>query len=222
MTAKRHTRHHQKVDVCTTIMLKGLLFAEKFQLADRTCSRLCATGFSAQFDRVDHLGASEMCASNKVGFIVKIASNFKVWNFSRVQVLINLSDGLVYLKINEMSWITRCSCTESVRGARVLITGASSGIGEQMAYHYAKFGAQIVITARRVDALKKVSSFVPNWFFNNVVLKQCFSIPVLGIPCSAHFACLPYLTHLIEIISSLVQFMALSPTKLMISISCVK
>lgn len=45
---------------------------------------------------------------------------------------------------------------ESVRGARVLITGASSGIGEQMAYHYAKFGAQIVITARRVDALKKV------------------------------------------------------------------
>lgn len=37
-----------------------------------------------------------------------------------------------------------------------MITGASSGIGEQMAYHYAKFGAQIVITARRVDALKKV------------------------------------------------------------------
>ncbi len=60
---------------------------------------------------------------------------------------------------------------ESVRGARVLITGASSGIGEQMAYHYAKFGAQIVITARRVDALKKVSSFVPNRFLNNVVLK---------------------------------------------------
>ncbi|XP_043089479.1 hydroxysteroid 11-beta-dehydrogenase 1-like protein [Puntigrus tetrazona] len=45
---------------------------------------------------------------------------------------------------------------ESVRGARVLITGASSGIGEQMAYHYAKFGGQIVITARREDALKKV------------------------------------------------------------------
>lgn len=45
---------------------------------------------------------------------------------------------------------------ESVRGARVLITGASSGIGEQMAYHYAKFGAQIVITARRVNALKTV------------------------------------------------------------------
>ncbi|XP_077078322.1 hydroxysteroid 11-beta-dehydrogenase 1-like protein isoform X1 [Siphateles boraxobius] len=46
---------------------------------------------------------------------------------------------------------------DSVRGARVLITGASSGIGEQMAYHYAKFGAKIIITARRIEALKKVA-----------------------------------------------------------------
>ncbi len=55
-----------------------------------------------------------------------------------------------------------------------------------------------------------------------VTLKQWFSIPVLGTPCSAHFACLPYLTHLTEIISSLVQFMSLSPNKLMSSIRCVK
>ncbi len=34
-------------------------------------------------------------------------------------------------------------------------------------------------------------------------LEQCFSIPVLGTPCSAHLACLPYLTHLIELISLL-------------------
>ncbi|CAM4586837.1 unnamed protein product [Leuciscus chuanchicus] len=46
---------------------------------------------------------------------------------------------------------------DSVRGTRVLITGASSGIGEQMAYHYARFGAQIIITARRLEALKKVA-----------------------------------------------------------------
>lgn len=45
---------------------------------------------------------------------------------------------------------------ESVRGARVLVTGASMGIGEQMAYHYARLGAQIVITARRENALQKV------------------------------------------------------------------
>uniref|UniRef100_A0A665WUA1 Hydroxysteroid 11-beta-dehydrogenase 1-like protein n=1 Tax=Echeneis naucrates TaxID=173247 RepID=A0A665WUA1_ECHNA len=46
---------------------------------------------------------------------------------------------------------------ESLKGARVLVTGASTGIGEQMAYHYARFGAQIVITARREKVLEQVS-----------------------------------------------------------------
>ncbi|XP_029002758.1 hydroxysteroid 11-beta-dehydrogenase 1-like protein [Betta splendens] len=45
---------------------------------------------------------------------------------------------------------------ESLRGARVLVTGASTGIGEQMAYHYSRFGAQIVITARREKVLQQV------------------------------------------------------------------
>ncbi|XP_076880559.1 hydroxysteroid 11-beta-dehydrogenase 1-like protein [Brachyhypopomus gauderio] len=46
---------------------------------------------------------------------------------------------------------------ESLKGARVLVTGASTGIGEQVAYHYAKLGAQIVITARREHVLNKVA-----------------------------------------------------------------
>ncbi|CAL8308724.1 unnamed protein product [Lota lota] len=46
---------------------------------------------------------------------------------------------------------------ESLKGARVLVTGASTGIGEQIAYHYARFGAQIVITARREHVLKQVA-----------------------------------------------------------------
>ncbi|XP_061098923.1 hydroxysteroid 11-beta-dehydrogenase 1-like protein isoform X1 [Conger conger] len=46
---------------------------------------------------------------------------------------------------------------ESIRGAKVLVTGASTGIGEQMAYHYARLGAQIVITARRESVLKEVA-----------------------------------------------------------------
>ncbi|XP_067108991.1 hydroxysteroid 11-beta-dehydrogenase 1-like protein [Osmerus mordax] len=46
---------------------------------------------------------------------------------------------------------------ESVRGARVLVTGASTGIGEQVAYHYARMGAQIVITARREQSLQMVA-----------------------------------------------------------------
>ncbi|XP_029110865.1 hydroxysteroid 11-beta-dehydrogenase 1-like protein [Scleropages formosus] len=45
----------------------------------------------------------------------------------------------------------------SLKGARVLVTGASTGIGEQMAYRYARFGAQIVITARREHILHRVN-----------------------------------------------------------------
>ncbi|NXI70977.1 DHI1L protein, partial [Anseranas semipalmata] len=45
---------------------------------------------------------------------------------------------------------------ESLSGARVLLTGASAGIGEQMAYHYARYGAEIVLTARREAVLQKV------------------------------------------------------------------
>eukprot|EP00058_Branchiostoma_floridae_P014535 XP_002600023.1 hydroxysteroid dehydrogenase 1I [Branchiostoma floridae] len=45
---------------------------------------------------------------------------------------------------------------ESLRGARVVITGCSSGIGEQMAYEYAKLGAKVVITARRENRLQEV------------------------------------------------------------------
>ncbi|NXO28876.1 DHI1L protein, partial [Cisticola juncidis] len=45
---------------------------------------------------------------------------------------------------------------ESLSGARVLVTGASAGIGEQIAYHYARFGAELVLTARREAVLQKV------------------------------------------------------------------
>lgn len=54
----------------------------------------------------------------------------------------------------------------SLKGAKVLVTGASSGIGEQMAYHYARFGAQIVITARREKVLQQVSSRLFAQFFS--------------------------------------------------------
>ncbi|CAH1268525.1 HSD11B1L [Branchiostoma lanceolatum] len=45
---------------------------------------------------------------------------------------------------------------ESVRGATVVITGCSTGIGEEMAYQYARLGARILITARRENRLKEV------------------------------------------------------------------
>ncbi|XP_048450094.1 hydroxysteroid 11-beta-dehydrogenase 1-like protein, partial [Rhincodon typus] len=45
---------------------------------------------------------------------------------------------------------------ELLTGSRVLLTGASKGIEEQMAYHYARFGAELVITARNETRLKQV------------------------------------------------------------------
>ena len=38
----------------------------------------------------------------------------------------------------------------------MIITGASTGIGEQLAYHYARLGANVVIAARRKQRLKEV------------------------------------------------------------------
>uniref|UniRef100_A0A8C9RLB6 Hydroxysteroid 11-beta dehydrogenase 1 like n=1 Tax=Scleropages formosus TaxID=113540 RepID=A0A8C9RLB6_SCLFO len=53
---------------------------------------------------------------------------------------------------------TRATCSAgSLRGARVLVTGASTGIGEQLAYCYARLGAQVVITARRENVLQQVA-----------------------------------------------------------------
>uniref|UniRef100_A0A0B8RQH5 Hydroxysteroid 11-beta-dehydrogenase 1-like protein A-like n=1 Tax=Philothamnus irregularis TaxID=1899461 RepID=A0A0B8RQH5_9SAUR len=45
---------------------------------------------------------------------------------------------------------------EMVRGMRVLVTGSSTGIGEQMAYEFARMGAHLVLTARREEQLRKV------------------------------------------------------------------
>ncbi|KAG9485509.1 11-beta-hydroxysteroid dehydrogenase 1 [Eleutherodactylus coqui] len=45
---------------------------------------------------------------------------------------------------------------EMLKGKRVIVTGASSGIGEQMAYHLGKMGSHILITARTEEKLKKV------------------------------------------------------------------
>ncbi|XP_042321697.1 corticosteroid 11-beta-dehydrogenase isozyme 1 [Sceloporus undulatus] len=45
---------------------------------------------------------------------------------------------------------------EMLRGKHVIVTGASTGIGEQMAYHLASMGSHILITARTEAKLQKV------------------------------------------------------------------
>ena len=51
-----------------------------------------------------------------------------------------------------------------IKGARVLITGASSGIGKATAFEFARNGAILAITSRRIDSLKQVANEIINTF----------------------------------------------------------
>lgn len=53
-------------------------------------------------------------------------------------------------------WLIDDFNPDVLKGKSVLITGASAGIGEQMAYHYAKMGANVLVTARREKKLQEV------------------------------------------------------------------
>lgn len=46
-----------------------------------------------------------------------------------------------------------------LRGKRVIVTGASTGIGEQIAYHLARMGSHILITARTEARLQNVNGY---------------------------------------------------------------
>ncbi|KAK8597973.1 hypothetical protein V6N13_095366 [Hibiscus sabdariffa] len=62
-----------------------------------------------------------------------------------------------YLIFKLISYIFRSFFPENVAGKAVLITGASSGIGEQLAYEYARKGARLALVARREDRLTEVA-----------------------------------------------------------------
>ncbi|XVE56545.1 hypothetical protein DITRI_Ditri04bG0019600 [Diplodiscus trichospermus] len=47
--------------------------------------------------------------------------------------------------------------SENLEGKVVIITGASSGIGENLAYEYARSGARLALTARREKSLQEVA-----------------------------------------------------------------
>ncbi|XP_024534787.1 11-beta-hydroxysteroid dehydrogenase-like 5 [Selaginella moellendorffii] len=88
-----------------------------------------------------------------------------------IQMLLNLVVpplGLVFLLLTWPAvaflsfwrWIFSYALAENVRGKVAVITGASSGIGEYMAYEYGKRGAKVVLCGRRENQLKNVQERV--------------------------------------------------------------
>ncbi|XP_022973981.1 11-beta-hydroxysteroid dehydrogenase-like 5 [Cucurbita maxima] len=59
--------------------------------------------------------------------------------------------------INACEWIYNSFNIESMEDKVVIITGASSGIGEQIAYEYAKRKANLMLVARRENRLRIIS-----------------------------------------------------------------
>ena len=45
----------------------------------------------------------------------------------------------------------------NLKGATVVLTGASSGIGRSAAYEFARRGANLVLAARRLEVLREVA-----------------------------------------------------------------
>ncbi|HAT4486890.1 TPA: SDR family NAD(P)-dependent oxidoreductase [Legionella pneumophila] len=53
----------------------------------------------------------------------------------------------------------------NLKGKTALITGASSGLGERMAFVLAEHGAKVILAARREDALHAIKKQIPNSSF---------------------------------------------------------
>ncbi|KAL0415641.1 UNVERIFIED_CONTAM: 11-beta-hydroxysteroid dehydrogenase 1A [Sesamum latifolium] len=62
-----------------------------------------------------------------------------------------------YLCFKSLHFFWRSIFSENVAGKVVVIAGASSGMGEHIAYEYGKRGALLVIGARRENALREVA-----------------------------------------------------------------
>jgi len=71
--------------------------------------------------------------------------------------------------------------TQSTSKTWVLITGASSGFGEEFARQYAEQGHSLVLVARRLDRLQKIAEALRQQFGIEVVVEQVDLSDVAGI-----------------------------------------
>jgi short-subunit dehydrogenase len=62
--------------------------------------------------------------------------------------------------------------TTSINKTWVLITGASSGFGEEFARQYAEQGHSLVLVARRLDRLQTIAEALRQQFGIEVIVEQ--------------------------------------------------
>lgn len=74
-----------------------------------------------------------------------------------------------------------------LRGQVVWVTGASSGIGEELAYQLAKIGSLLVLSARREDELERVKKKCLGRGFHPFKSLQCFLNRCLCLPSKVCF-----------------------------------
>jgi short-subunit dehydrogenase len=83
----------------------------------------------------------------------------KILNF--ILPIVTVSFLLVFMPFSILfkllGFVRRCKESEKVTGKVVIITGSSSGIGEHLAYEYARRGAYLTLVARREDRLRLVA-----------------------------------------------------------------
>ena len=82
-------------------------------------------------------------------------------------------------------WTREPSETE-LKGLVVWITGASSGIGEELAYQLAKCGSRLILSARRVDELNRVKQRCVGERTNFKPFPFCYNRQLPSSPCSYH------------------------------------
>jgi len=79
--------------------------------------------------------------------------------------MVSLAHALIPLALLAFLEPLRTAVTQAIwydpaemRGIKVIVTGASAGIGEQMAYEYARLGAHVALISRRESVLRNVAA----------------------------------------------------------------
>lgn len=107
----------------------------------------------------------EMLSMLKVGYTIlrsetpatDLVNTFMDWAARRSLVLLAIFLPPYYIyKLTTSAFAA--AVPEDVAGKVVLITGAASGIGQQIAYQYAKKGARLALVARMVGSLHDVAA----------------------------------------------------------------